>query len=67
MKGLELARKYWEELGRPAFEKVCPQVMEKACVGLVEAFVSFTIAHQRRVLERQCLGEPVRRAPASAD
>ena len=30
MKGLELARKYWEELGRPAFEKECPQVLEKA-------------------------------------
>ena len=35
MKGLELARKYWEELGRPAFEKECPQVLEKACVGLI--------------------------------
>ena len=35
MKGLELARKYWEELGRPAFEKECPQVLEKGCVGLV--------------------------------
>ena len=34
MKGLELARKYWEELGRPAFEKECPQVLERACVGL---------------------------------
>ena len=35
MKGLELSRKYWEEVGRPAFEKGCPQVLEKATVGLV--------------------------------
>ncbi len=35
MKGLELARRYWEELGRPAFEKDCPRVLERACVGLV--------------------------------
>ena len=35
MKGLELSRKYWEELGRPAFEKDCPQVLECASVGLV--------------------------------
>ena len=34
MKGLELSKKYWEELGRPAFEKACPDVLEKACVGL---------------------------------
>ena len=34
MKGLELSRKYWNELGRPAFEKECPQILEKACVGL---------------------------------
>ena len=35
MKGLELARAYWEELGRPAYEKNCPEVLEKASVGLV--------------------------------
>ncbi len=34
MKGLELARRYWEEVGRPAFEKGCPKVLEKASVGL---------------------------------
>ena len=35
MKGLELSKKYWEEIGRPAFEKGCPEVLEKASVGLV--------------------------------
>ena len=35
MKGMELSRKYWEELGRPAFETGCPEVLEKASVGLV--------------------------------
>ena len=35
MKGLELAQKYWVEVGRPAFEKSCPQVLERAGVGLV--------------------------------
>jgi len=35
MKGLELARKYWEEVGRPAFEKSCPAVLDWASVGLV--------------------------------
>ena len=35
MKGLELAERYWEEVGRPAFGKECPQVLERAAVGLV--------------------------------
>ena len=34
MKGLELSRKYWEELGRPAFEEAFPRVLERACIGL---------------------------------
>ena len=34
MKGLELAQKYWEEVGRPAFEEGCPEVLERAGVGL---------------------------------
>lgn len=35
MKGLELARRYWDELGRPAFERDCPEVLDRAAVGLV--------------------------------
>ena len=35
MNGLELAKRYWEEIGRPAFEAECPEVLEKASVGLV--------------------------------
>ena len=35
MKGMELAQRYWEEVGRPAFERSCPQVLERAAVGLV--------------------------------
>ena len=35
MKGLELSRKYWEEVGRPAFETGCPRVLERASIGLV--------------------------------
>ena len=35
MKGLELSKKYWEAVGRPAFEKDCPDVLLRACVGLV--------------------------------
>ena len=35
MKGLELARLYWREAGRPAFEADCPQVLDRAAVGLV--------------------------------
>ena len=35
MKGLELSLRYWQEVGRPAFEKDCPEVLERAAVGLV--------------------------------
>lgn len=35
MTGLELARAFWEEVGRPAFHAHCPQVLDRAAVGLV--------------------------------
>ena len=35
MKGLELARRYWLEVGEPALTAACPQAMERAAVGLV--------------------------------
>lgn len=35
MKGLELARRYWLEVGLPAFEAGCPEVLERAAAGLV--------------------------------
>lgn len=35
MKGLELARRYWREVGLPAFKSACPQLLERAAVGLV--------------------------------
>lgn len=35
MKGLELCKRYYEELGRPAFERDCPEVLERAAIGLV--------------------------------
>ena len=35
MNGLELSLRYWQEVGRPAFEKGCPEVLERAAVGLV--------------------------------
>ncbi len=35
MKGLELCRKYYEEIGRPVFEKEMPGIFEYAAVGLV--------------------------------
>ena len=35
MKGLELAGRYWREVGLPAFEINCPEVLERAAVGLV--------------------------------
>lgn len=35
MKGLELARRYWLEMGEPALTAACPQAMERAAVGLV--------------------------------
>lgn len=35
MNGLELSRKYFEEVGRPAFEKACPLALERGAVGLV--------------------------------
>ena len=35
MKGLELSLRYWQEVGRPAFEKDCPEVLDRAAVGLV--------------------------------
>ena len=34
MKGLELSRRYWREVGRPALERDCPQVLESAAAGL---------------------------------
>ena len=35
MKGMELSRRYWQEVGLPAFQARCPQVLERAAVGLV--------------------------------
>lgn len=35
MKGLELAEAYWQEIGIPAFRADCPEVLERAAVGLV--------------------------------
>ncbi len=35
MNGLELCRKYFEEVGRPAIEKACPEVIGRAAFGLV--------------------------------
>lgn len=35
MKGLELCRKYYEELGRPAFERETPELLTRAAAGLV--------------------------------
>ena len=35
MKGLELARRYWLEVGEPALTAACPRAMERAAVGLV--------------------------------
>ena len=35
MNGMELARRYWREVGLPAFEADCPQILERAAVGLV--------------------------------
>ena len=35
MTGLELSRRYWEELGRPAFAAACPDLLRRAAVGLV--------------------------------
>ena len=35
MTGLELSRRYWEEVGRPAFAAGCPEALERAAVGLV--------------------------------
>lgn len=35
MKGLELSRRYWAEVGRPFFEARCPRLLERAAVGLV--------------------------------
>lgn len=35
MKGLELARRYWEEVGHPAFERECPALLSRMAVGLV--------------------------------
>lgn len=34
MKGLALARSYWEEVGRPAFEENCPEALARCAVGL---------------------------------
>lgn len=35
MNGLELCRKYYEEIGRPAIEKACPEMIGRAAFGLV--------------------------------
>ena len=35
MTGLELARQYWDTVGKPAFAADCPAVLERAAVGLV--------------------------------
>ena len=35
MKGIELSKKYWLEVGRPAFERTCPELLNRAAVGLV--------------------------------
>ena len=35
MNGLELCKKYFEEIGRPAFEKECPEILGRAAFGLV--------------------------------
>ena len=35
MKGLELCKKYFEEVGKPAFEANCPEVLKRAAIGLV--------------------------------
>lgn len=35
MKGLDLARRYWQEVGRPALASACPQVLDSAAAGLV--------------------------------
>lgn len=35
MKGLELARAYWEDCGRPRLSRFCPELLERAAVGLV--------------------------------
>ena len=35
MNGLELCRQYWENVGKPAFAAACPEVLERAAVGLV--------------------------------
>lgn len=35
MKGMELALRYWQEEGRPALERECPQLPDRAAVGLV--------------------------------
>lgn len=35
MKGLELARRYWEEVGAPAMEAACPALAGRLAAGLV--------------------------------
>ncbi|MCC8059762.1 MAG: DUF4037 domain-containing protein [Clostridiales bacterium] len=35
MKGLTLSFRYWQEIGLPAFQAQCPQILEQAAVGLV--------------------------------
>ena len=34
MKGLELCRAYWEQVGRPVLEKKCPEALARCAVGL---------------------------------
>lgn len=35
MNGMELAERYWEQVGEPVFRAQCPQVLEHCAVGLV--------------------------------
>ncbi|MCD8096800.1 MAG: hypothetical protein LUE31_01940 [Lachnospiraceae bacterium] len=34
IRGLDLAKRYWEEVGRPRFEAECPQLFTRGAVGL---------------------------------
>ena len=37
MKGLELSRRFWEELLRPALERSCPELLPRIAAGLCGA------------------------------
>ena len=34
MKGMELSRRFWENVGRPAYERLLPELLSRAAVGL---------------------------------